>query len=58
MITNYPNLQTADRIALRINDAVAVSGEKLRSVKIGNRRLVLRESLEDLLRGESPASTG
>ncbi|MGI8568131.1 MAG: helix-turn-helix transcriptional regulator [Methylocella sp.] len=55
------NIRPNDRLALRINDAVAMSGlgrstiyklidsEKLRSVKIGKRRLVIRESLESLL---------
>ncbi len=61
MQTNSTNIRPNDRLALRINDAVAMSGlgrstiyklidsEKLRSVKIGKRRLVIRESLESLL---------
>jgi excisionase family DNA binding protein len=61
MQTNITNIRPNDRLALRINDAVAMSGlgrstiyklidsEKLRSVKIGKRRLVIRESLESLL---------
>jgi excisionase family DNA binding protein len=63
MRTNCTNIRPNDRVALRINDAVAMSGlgrstiyklidsEKLRSVKIGKRRLVIRESLESLLLG-------
>jgi excisionase family DNA binding protein len=52
-----------ERIALRIRDASIVSGlsrstlyellkaGKIRAVKIGGRRLILRESLETLLLG-------
>jgi len=52
-----------ERIALRIHDASLVSGlsrstlyellkaGKLRAVKVGGRRLILRESLEALLLG-------
>jgi len=69
MSNNNTNIQPDHRLALRINDAVAVSGlgrstiyklidsEKLRSVKIGKRRLVIRESLESLLRGVEEMST-
>ena len=69
MSNNNTNIQPDNRLALRINDAVAVSGlgrstiyklidsEKLRSVKIGKRRLVIRESLESLLRGVEEMST-
>jgi len=57
------NIPTQERIALRIRDASAVSGlsrstlyellkaGKLRAVKIGGRRLILRDSLEALLLG-------
>jgi excisionase family DNA binding protein len=59
------NIPTPERIALRIRDASAVSGlsrstlyellkgGKLRAVKIGGRRLILRESLEALLLGSA-----
>ena len=59
------NIPTQERIALRIRDASAVSGlsrstlyellkaGKLRAVKIGGRRLILRESLEALLLGSA-----
>jgi excisionase family DNA binding protein len=55
------NIAANERIALRIRDASIVSGlsrstlyellnaGKLRAVKIGGRRLILRESLEALL---------
>lgn len=55
------NIPTNERIALRIRDAVIISGlsrstlyellksGKLRAVKIGGRRLILRQSLEALL---------
>lgn len=54
-------IPTTERIALRIRDAAIVSGlsrstlyellkaGKLRAVKIGGRRLILRDSLEALL---------
>ncbi len=57
------NIPTQEKIALRINETVAVSGlsrstiyellkaGKLRAVKIGGRRLILRESLQALLHG-------
>ena len=55
------NIPATERIALRIRDASILSGlsrstlyellkaGKLRAVKIGGRRLILRESLEALL---------
>lgn len=55
------NIRLEDRLALRVNEAVAVSGlsrstlyellkaGKLRAVKVGGRRLILRESLQALL---------
>jgi len=57
------NIAANERIALRIRDASIVSGlsrstlyellkaGKLRAVKIGGRRLILRDSLEALLLG-------
>jgi excisionase family DNA binding protein len=65
MPRNPPNILPDDRIALRINDAVAVSGlsrstlyklhaeGKLRAVKVAGRRLILREDLQALLQGEA-----
>ena len=56
-----PNIPTQERITLRVNEAQAVSGlsrstiyellkaGKLRTVKVGGRRLILRESLQALL---------
>jgi excisionase family DNA binding protein len=56
-----PNIPTQERITLRVNEAQAVSGlsrstiyellkaGKLRAVKVGGRRLILRESLQALL---------
>ena len=56
-------ISAKERIALRIRDASIVSGlsrstlyellkaGKLRAVKVGGRRLILRESLEALLLG-------
>ncbi len=61
MVRQIPNIPTQEKIALRINETVAVSGlsrstiyellkaGKLRAVKIGGRRLILRESLQALL---------
>ena len=57
------NLPITERLTLRVNDAAAYAGlgrsliyrliaeEKLQTTKIGGRRLILRESLETLLRG-------
>ena len=57
------NIPANERIALRIRDASIISGlsrstlcellktGKLRAVKIGGRRLILRNSLEALLLG-------
>jgi excisionase family DNA binding protein len=61
MVRQIPNIPTQEKIALRVNETVAVSGlsrstiyellkaGKLRAVKIGGRRLILRESLQALL---------
>ena len=61
MTRQIPNIPTQEKIALRVNETVAVSGlsrstiyellkaGKLRAVKIGGRRLILRESLQALL---------
>ena len=58
-----PNIAANERIALRIRDASIISGlsrstlyellkaGKLRAVKIGGRRLILRDSLAALLLG-------
>jgi excisionase family DNA binding protein len=55
-------IRPEEKFALRVNEAVAVSGlsrstlykllgtEKLRAVKVGGRRLILREDLQALLR--------
>ena len=61
-MVDFPrNIQLHERIALRINNASVVSGlsrstlyellktGKLRAVKVGGRRLILRESLQGLL---------
>ncbi|WP_083772197.1 helix-turn-helix domain-containing protein [Methylocella silvestris] len=59
------NISLEDKIALRINEAVAVSGlsrstlyklldaKKLRHVKVGGRRLILIQDLHSLLNGSS-----
>ncbi len=56
------SIKLEEKFALRVNEAVAVSGlshstlykllgmEKLRAVKVGGRRLILREDLQALLR--------
>lgn len=61
MARQIPNIPTQEKITLRINETVAVSGlsrstiyellkaGKLRAVKVGGRRLILRESLQTLL---------
>jgi len=61
MARQIPNIPTQEKITLRVNEATAVSGlsrstiyellkaGKLRAVKIGGRRLILRESLQSLL---------
>lgn len=55
------NVSPAEKLALRINEAVAVAGisrstiyklmsnGQLRTTKVGGRRLILREELEALL---------
>ncbi len=62
-----PTIPTHERITLRVNEAQAVSGlsrstiyellkaGRLQTVKIGGRRLILRESLQRLL---EPVSDG
>ena len=61
MLRKFTNVQPEERLALRINDAVAVSGLSrsslynlinegtLPSRKIAGRRLILREDLRRLL---------
>lgn len=61
MAKQIPNIPTQEKITLRINETAAVSGlsrstiyellktGKLQAVKIGGRRLILRESLQALL---------
>jgi excisionase family DNA binding protein len=61
MAQNTAHLRPEEKLAFRVNEAVAVSGlsrstlyellkdGKLRAVKIGGRRLILRESLQALL---------
>jgi excisionase family DNA binding protein len=56
-----PNINPAEKIALRVNDVVAAAGisrttiyklmsdGQLRTTKVGGRRLILREDLEALL---------
>ncbi len=62
MHTNTYNVRPNDKFALRVKEAANLSGlsrstlykllsaRKLRDVKIGGRRLILREDLEALLR--------
>jgi excisionase family DNA binding protein len=61
MAQNIAHVRPEEKLAFRVNEAVAVSGlsrstlyellkaGKLRAVKIGGRRLILRESLQALL---------
>jgi excisionase family DNA binding protein len=61
MARQIPNIPTQEKITLRISETVAVSGlsrstiyellkaGKLRAVKVGRRRLILRDSLQTLL---------
>jgi excisionase family DNA binding protein len=61
MSPNIPRLYADEKFAFRINEAAAFSGlsrstlykllsdEKLRAVKVGGRRLILREDLIGLL---------
>jgi excisionase family DNA binding protein len=61
MLQNPQAIRPEEKLALRIKEAVAVSGlsrstiyklvseKKLRAVKIGGRRLILREDLQALL---------
>jgi excisionase family DNA binding protein len=63
MVQNSPAVRPEEKLALRIKEAVAVSGlsrstiyklvgeKKLRAVKVGGRRLILREDLQALLLG-------
>ncbi len=60
-MTHFQTIKPEDKLALRIKEAAAVSGlsrstiykllssNKLRAVKVGGRRLILRESLLALL---------
>lgn len=62
MTTSAYSIRPDDKFALRINEAASLSGlsrstlykllsnQKLRAVKIGGRRLILREDLQALLR--------
>ncbi len=61
MTRQIPNISTQEKLAFRVNEAVAVSGlsrstlyellkaGRLRAVKVGGRRLILREDLQALL---------
>jgi excisionase family DNA binding protein len=61
MLQNPLSIRPEEKLALRIKEAVAVSGlsrstiyklvseKKLRAVKVGGRRLILREDLQALL---------
>ena len=62
MTTNNLNIRPDERVALRINDAVAVSGlsrstlyklinqQRLRAVKVGGRRLILWKTCKPCLK--------
>jgi excisionase family DNA binding protein len=62
-MTQCQTIRPEEKLALRINDAVTIFGlsrstlykllsaKKLRAVKVGGRRLVLREDLQALLQG-------
>jgi excisionase family DNA binding protein len=62
MTNSVYSIRPDDKFALRINEAASLSGlsrstlykllsnQKLRAVKIGGRRLILREDLQALLR--------
>jgi excisionase family DNA binding protein len=68
MIQNTPAVRPEEKLALRIKEAAAISGlsrstlykllsaKKLRAVKVGGRRLILRESLLALLEVNSDSS--
>lgn len=57
----FPNVRPEDKLALRVNEASAAAGisrstiyklmttGKLRTTKVGGRRLILREDLQALL---------
>ena len=61
MLQNPLSIRPEEKLALRIKEAVAVSGlsrstiyklvseKKLRAVKVGGRRLIVREDLQALL---------
>jgi excisionase family DNA binding protein len=61
MLQNPLSIRPEEKLALRIKEAVAVSGlsrstiyklvseKKLRAVKVGGRRLILRKDLQALL---------
>jgi excisionase family DNA binding protein len=63
---SFPDIRIEDKLALRINEVCVATGicrtsvyelineGKLRSVKVAGRRLVLRESLEQLLGVQPP----
>jgi predicted DNA-binding transcriptional regulator AlpA len=65
MSNKVSNISLVDKLALRINEAVAVSGlsrstlyklmsgEKLRTVKVGGCRLILCQDLRTLLEGNA-----
>ncbi len=65
---SYPEIRTTDKLALRVNEACIAIGisrstfyklvdaGKLRTTKVGGRRVVLRENLEALLHADADAS--